>query len=242
MLAFLKGLFGHAPTSKSGQLGSETDAIRQLLFASQSLQEQASHMRPEVRSGPALSIADAQRLVEEGRTKQAVACLQSVLDSPVLETRIQLWVWAALRELGEGPEGKAAFEVLGAVLEMPSGGAHDTLAGYVDGSARYLNFSGKAIFWDAPDAAMQRLCQALVDSTIPASARAKPRTSLSLPKRGIQVTMLTRSGPFLITAPPKAVVSAGAALMLELIRRSEEKKTASTEGGKDNEVSRSDRS
>jgi hypothetical protein len=137
MLAFLKGLFGYAPTSKSGKLGFETDPIRQLLFASQSLQEQVSHMRPEGRSGPALSIADAQRLVEEGRTKQAVACLQSVLDSPVLETRIQLWVWAALRELGEGPEGKAAFEVLGAVLEMPSGGAYDTLAGYVDGSARY---------------------------------------------------------------------------------------------------------
>ncbi len=192
-------------------------------------------MRPEGRSGSALSIADAQRLVEEGRTKEAVACLQSILDSPVLETRIQLWVWAALRELGEGPEGKAAFEVLGAVLEMPSGGAYDTLAGYVDGSARYLNFSGKAIFWDARDPAIKRLCQALVDSTIPASGKAKPRTSLSLPKRGIQVTMLTRSGPFLITSPPKTVVSAGGALMLELIRRSQEKKTAAPEDGKDQE-------
>jgi hypothetical protein len=78
---------------------------------------------------------------------------------------------------------------------------------------------------------IKRLCQALVDSTIPASGKAKPRTSLSLPKRGIQVTMLTRSGPFLITAPPKAVVSAGGALMLELIRRSEEKKTATGAGG-----------
>jgi hypothetical protein len=51
---------------------------------------------------------------------------------------------------------KSAFEVLGAVLEMPSGGAYDTLPGYVDGSARYLNFSGKAIFWDAPDASVTR--------------------------------------------------------------------------------------
>jgi hypothetical protein len=231
MLEFLKGLFGHATVSKSDKLGSETDPIRQLLFASQTLREQVSHMRPEGRSGPALSIADAQQLVEEGKTKEAVARLQCVLDSPALESRNQLWVWAALRELGEGPEGKAAFEVLGAVLEMPSGGAYDTLAGYVDGSARYLNFSGKAIFWDAPDPVIKRLCQALVDSTIPASAKAKPRTSISLPKRGIQVTMLTRSGPFLITAPPKAVVSAGGALMLELIRRSEEKKAAAGEGG-----------
>jgi hypothetical protein len=216
MFAFLKGLFGHARVSKSDQLGSEADPIRQLLFASQ-------------------SIADAQRLVEEGKTKDAVALLRSVLNSPGLETRIELWVWAALRELGEKPEGKSAFEVLGAVLEVPSGGAYDTLAGYVDGSARYLNFSGKAIFWDTADPAVKRLCQALVDSTIPASSKAKPRNSLSLPKRGNQVTMLTRSGPFLITAPPQAVIKAGSGLMLELIRRAEEKNAAAGEVGKNRE-------
>jgi hypothetical protein len=190
-------------------------------------------MRPDGRSGSEQSIADAQRLVEAGKAPEAAARLRGILDSPALETRIQLWVWAALRELGEAPQGRSAFEVLGAVLEMPSGGAYDTLAGYVDGSARYLNFSGKAIFWDAPDPAVKRLCQALVDSTIPASAGAKPRSSLSLPKRGTQVTMLTRSGPFVITAPPQGVISAGGALMLELIRRSEEKKKAVGEVGTD---------
>jgi hypothetical protein len=224
MFAFLKALFGGATASKSDKLSSEADPIRQLLFASQSLREQVSRMRPDGRSGPMQSIADAQRLVEEGRTNDAAACLRSVLDSPVLETRIQLWVWSALRELGEGPEGRSAYEVLGAVLEVPSGGSYDALAGYVDGSARYLNFSGKAILWDAPDPVVKRLCQALVDSTIPASSKAKPRASLSLPRRGIQVTMLTRSGPFVITAPPQAVVNAGSALMLELIRRSEQAK------------------
>jgi hypothetical protein len=224
MFEFLKGLFGQQPDS--GKLGSEADPIRQFLFASQSLREQLSHTRPEDRAAPAQSIADAQRLVEEGNAQEAIARLRGILDSPVLETRIQLGVWSALRELGERPEGKPAFEVLGAVLEMPSGGAYDTLAGYVDGSARYLNFSGGAIFWDAPHPAIKQLCQGLVDSTIPASGKAKPRKSLSLPKRGIQVTMLTRSGPFVITAPPQAVVNAGALLTLELIRRTEEKEAA----------------
>lgn len=227
MLGFLRGLFGQA--AQTDGLGSEADPIRQLLFASQSLRDQVRHMRPDGRTGSEQSIADAQRFVEEGKGPEAAARLRGVLDSPALETRMQLWVWAALRELGEAPKGRSAFEVLGAVLEMPSGGAYDTLAGYVDGSARYLNFSGKAIFWDAADPAVKRLCQALVDSTIPASARAKPRSSLSLPKRGTQVTMLTRSGPFVITAPPQGVVSAGGALMLELIRRSEEKNKAAGE-------------
>ncbi len=223
MIDFLRKLFRGATAPKPDQLGSQTDPIRRLLFASQSLREQVSHMQPDGRSGGAQSLADALRLVEEGNTQEAVARLRRILDSPSPETRSELRVWAALRELGEKPEGRSAFEVLGAVLEMPSGGAYDTLAGYVDGSARYLNFSGKGIFWDAPDPKVKRLCQALVDSTIPASSRAKPRTSLSLPRREIQVTMLTRSGPFLITNPPKDVVSAGGALMMELIRRAEEK-------------------
>jgi hypothetical protein len=233
MFGFLKRFFGGERASSPGTLGSDADPIRQLLFASQSLREQASRMRTDGPRGAAQSIVDAQQLVEDGKTKEAVACLRDILELPVLETRIQLWVWTALRELGERPEGRSAFEVLGAVLEMPSGGAYDTLAGYVDGSARYLNFSGKAIFWDAPDPTIKRLCQGLVDSTIPASGKAKPRTSLSLPRRGIQVTMLTRTGPFLITAPPNGVVSAGGTLMMELIRRSENKQTEAGEVGSD---------
>jgi hypothetical protein len=119
MFEFLKG-FGGTTAGKSDKEGP----IRQLLFASQSLREQVSHLRPDGRSGPVQSIADAQRLVEEGKAREAIARLRGVLDSPALETRIQLWVWSALRELGEKPEGKSAFEVLGAVLEMQSSGMH----------------------------------------------------------------------------------------------------------------------
>ena len=168
------------------------------------------------------TIADASNLVEAGKKEEAVARLQGVLGLPELETRIQLWVWSALRELGKKPDPKSAFEVLGVIIEMPSGGSYDTLAAYVDGSARYLNFSGAAIFWDAKDAGIKSLCQAFVDSTIPTSNRARPRTVLSLPKGGAQVTLLTRSGPFVIEDPPEPVVGTGAALMFELMKRAKE--------------------
>ena len=140
-----------------------------------------------------------------------------------METRVQLWVWSCLRELDENPEPKSGHEVLGAVLEMPSGGAYDTLAAYVDGTARYLNFSGAAIFWDAPDPSIKSLCQRFVDSTVPASNQAIPRLSLALPKSGVQVTLLTRSGIYVIAAPPSSVINAGGGLMLELIKRSKKK-------------------
>ena len=58
MLEFLKGLFAGATTAKSGKLSSDSDPIRQMLFASQSLRDQVSHMRVDGRSGPAQSIAD----------------------------------------------------------------------------------------------------------------------------------------------------------------------------------------
>ena len=220
---FLALVSGCTKASDSGKLGSNADPIRQMLFASQSLKEQVSRMRLDGQPGPYKSIADALQLIEEGKLDAATARLRGVLEMPDLETRTVLWTGSALRELGEEPDPKLSFEVLGVVMEIPSGTSYDTLAAYVDGSARYLNFSGKAIFWDTPDATIKTLCRALIDSTIPASAGAKPRTSLLLPKRGAQITMLTRSGNFVIPDPPATVVGAGAGLMTEMIKRTKDK-------------------
>lgn len=224
LIAFLLALVSGHAKAESAKLGSDADPIRQMLFASQSLREQVRQMHLDGTPGPLQSVADAAKLVDEGKKTEAVGRLRSILETPKLDTRIALWVWSALRELGEKPDPKYAFEVLGVIIEMPSGGAYDTLAAYVDGTARYLNFSGRAIFWDAEDAGIKALCQAFIDSTIPASSRAKPRATLALPRRGAQVTLLTRSGIFSISDPPESVVRSGAALMMELMKHAKEKK------------------
>jgi len=220
----------HSLVKDAAKLGSDADRIRQMLFASQSLNEQVHQMHLDGTPGPFQTIADASKLIEAGKKSEAVARLRGVLDLPELETRIHLWVWSALREQGQKPDPKFAFEVLGVIIEMPSGDGYDTLAAYVDGSARYLNYSGRAIFWDAEDAAIKSLCQSFVDSTIPVSSQAKPRTSLSLPKGNAQVTLLTRSGLYVIIDPPGPVVGAGAALMMELMKRLEKQKTSQVSG------------
>jgi hypothetical protein len=223
ILALLAALFPGLVNAEPTKLGSDGDLIRQMLFASQSLKEQVKQMHLNGTPGPFQTIADASRLVDAGKRAEAVTNLRSVLELPQLETRVQLWVWSALRELSEKPDTKAAFEVLGVILEMSSGDGYDTLAAYADGSARYLNFSGKAIFWDAQDPAIKSLGKTFVDSTIPVSNRAKPRTTLSLPKRGAQITLLTRSGLYVIAEPPDSVVGPAAALMIELMKRAKEK-------------------
>lgn len=225
LIAILLALLsGHAKAEDTGKLGSNSDPIRQLLFASQSLKEQVSRSHLDGKPSPFQAIADASKLVDEGKKPEAVSLLHKVLDAPDLESRLTLWVWSALRELGEKPAPKMAFQVIGVVVEVPSGDAYDTLAAYMDGSARYLNFSGKAIFWDQKDEGIRVLCQNFIDSTIPTSSRATPRLSLALPKYGSQVTLLTRSGNFVISNPPDSVIGPAAALMTELIKRSGEKK------------------
>jgi hypothetical protein len=168
--------------------------------------------------------ADAAALANSGKKEEAKSRLRSILGLPSLETRLQLWVWSALRELGERPDSRSGKEVLGVVVEMPIRGAYDTLAAYQDGSARYLNYSGAAIFWDEHDVAIKSRCQRLIDSTIPESPGALPRQDTMLPKSGGQVTLLTRSGMYMITDPPQGIVAAGSALMLELMQRAKARK------------------
>jgi hypothetical protein len=208
----------------SARLGSEDDWIRQGLFGCQSMNELLRHVKPSG-AGPFRSIDDANKLATEGRVEDAKSVLRNILSTPDLETRVELWVWSALRELHEQPEPKLAFEILGAIVEVPMQGAFDTLAGYKDGTARYLNFSGKAIFWDAKDITVQRLCQALLASLVPAASQFKPRLNVSLPKSGTQVTLLSRSGMFTISDPPMPILKIAAGLMNELIRRTSEKRS-----------------
>ncbi len=223
LLAVLMAFFTSQARPQDGKLGSNDDPIRQLLFGSQTLAEQVERMDLSDGEGPFRTISRAYELKKEGNTKEAVTLLQNLLKESDLETRVTLWTWSGLRELGYHPDEKNAYEVLGAIIEMPSGDGVDTLAAYVDGTARYLNFSGRAIFWDQESKEIKDLCQAMIDSTIPDSNRAKPRESLDLPKRHLQVTLLTRSGPFVITFPSNAVSNSGAALMMELMKRAERK-------------------
>ncbi|MES2693228.1 MAG: hypothetical protein V4773_07120 [Verrucomicrobiota bacterium] len=224
LAALILGLLSSHAKADSPKLGSDTDIVRQMLFASQSLKELAAHVQPDAKGGAFQALLNASKLAGEGRKTEAIAQLRSILEVPPQDTRLVLWVWSALRELGEKPDAKHAFEVLGVVIEVPSGGAYDTLAAYVDGTARYLNFSGRAILWDAEDSTIKALCQAFVDSTIPASTQATPRVSLALPRQTIQITLLTRSGIFVISNPPEPVMQAGVTLMMELMKRTKEGK------------------
>jgi hypothetical protein len=92
------------------------------------------------------------------------------------ETRQWLQAWTLARQAGL-PPSDTARRARGVVVDMGLEAGVDTVAGYDDGSARYLNQSGGGVFWDAesnPDVAiiagidtLLAAGQAVVDSTLP---------------------------------------------------------------------------
>src|SRR5207247_7904449 len=66
-----------------------------------------------------------------------------------MDTRRTLQAWHFLRQAGQPPPADRARLVLGAAIEMPVPAGRDLLVAYRDGSARYLNYSGKVLLWEA---------------------------------------------------------------------------------------------
>ena len=81
------------------KLGSEADPIRQALFACQSMEVLLQRLKLDGSTGPFQSFADAVQLAKAGKKEEAKSRFRGILGLPNVETRIQLWVWSALREL-----------------------------------------------------------------------------------------------------------------------------------------------
>lgn len=101
--------------------------------------------------GPPATLGAAMARARSGDRAGGAAALLAVARREDLEARWRLQAWTALRELGEPIDDAEGKEVLGVVVDVPLEGGVDTLAAYVDGSARYINHAGGAIVWDRPD-------------------------------------------------------------------------------------------
>ncbi|HEX3964670.1 MAG TPA: hypothetical protein VHZ03_49820 [Trebonia sp.] len=97
---------------------------------------------------PWASFERARRLARAGKRGEAAEVWRQIADADGLESRHILQAWHFLRQAGYQPAADQAAQVLGAVAEMPITNAHDLLAAYSDGTARYFNYSGKALIWD----------------------------------------------------------------------------------------------
>jgi hypothetical protein len=94
------------------------------------------------------SFEQAREMAQAGHRDEAVRIWRQIASADGLESRHTLQVWHFLRQAGQPPPPDQARLVLGVAAEMPVRKGHDLLAAYRDGTARYLNYSGKAVIWD----------------------------------------------------------------------------------------------
>lgn len=150
------------------------------------------------------------------------------------ETRVWLQAWTLAREAGL-PPSDSALRPRGVVVEMGLDGGVDTVAGYDDGSARYLNHAGGGVFWDAQTADVAIIAaidtllaagQVVADST-PLLAGPRPGPP---PRGAAMVAVLTEGGVYLGTGSADGfaqdplggpVIAAAIKLMVALIDMSQ---------------------
>lgn len=96
-------------------------------------------------------------LANAAMTGDAPAALRAIasVPPPGQESRLHAQAWHLARLAGVDP-GSAGRRVLGVIVDMHTEEGLDTLAGFLDGSARYLNYSGAGVVWEAPDADVRR--------------------------------------------------------------------------------------
>jgi hypothetical protein len=175
----------------------ETDAmqLRDLLFGDVPLSSWVSEAHPS--GEPWASLAQARDALAGGGASVAIARLQAVASMAGLESRHYLQAWHVLRELGVRPPAEIAKRVYGAVVEVSLQEGLDVLAAYADGSARYINWSGAAVVWDATDPRIQAHVEAVLRA---GTAIAQQIGTWEGPRRGppptghIRLNLLTPAG------------------------------------------------
>jgi hypothetical protein len=214
-------VFGFGKTQKSNE-GPVNLAMRETLFGDMPWEQWAKPSDAE----PWHTFAKANEHRLNGFDAEAVEELSRILKMPQLESRCYLQAWHFLRSLNVNPPADVAKHVYGVVIEVALPQGLDLLACYEDGSARYWNFSGAGIVWEARnDPAIEAAIRELLNRGQLVAAKIGPwlEPRRAAPATGFaRLNMLTPSGLHFGEAPTDAlakdpmggyVMSAGVDLM-----------------------------
>lgn len=111
---------------------------------------------------PWTSFVNARQQANAGDTTSATKVLNQILEMRDLESRHYLQAWHFLKQMGQQPPDDEAKRLYGVVVEVGLDDGLDILAAYVDGTARYFNYSGAAIIWERPDASLDAPLETLM--------------------------------------------------------------------------------
>ena len=200
--------------------------LRELLFGDVPIEDWAGTSNEP----PWTHFQDAEHAMAHADVPAAEAALHAVLDTPDLESRQYLQAWSCLRQLDRDALTGLPERLYGVVLDVPLDQGYDTLAGYDDHTARYLNQGGGAVIWDVEDRAMSALIDGMLAAARPLLATVGVWESSRPPltEGKARVSLLTAEGLHFTEGtiehianddPTAPVFAAGTALMAALIDR-----------------------
>ena len=97
-------------------------------------------------------------LADSGSTKD----LQKIIKDKSTESRMKILAYHKLNESGQNMETK---DLLGVIVEVGLDEGLDVVASYRDGTARYINYTGKIVIWEATDENSNEITNALFQSS-----------------------------------------------------------------------------
>jgi len=164
-----------------------------------------------------------------------LAGLETIVQDPEMESRVKILAFNKMIANGHQPAQK---ELLGIIVEVGLMEGLDVLASYSDGRARYINYSGKTIIWEAvtPESALLtgqlfRDGNTIMEVTGPWDEPRRPQ-----PAQGMaRITLLVSDGLYFGEGPMNAffkdplaapALTSAAELMKFLIEQAENKEKA----------------
>jgi hypothetical protein len=147
---------------------------------------------------PWSNFVEANEALKGGDHAKAISRLKQIVETEQLPTRVYLQAWHTLRSLGEMPPTTLSGRLQGAVIEyyMENQGL-DIVAAFSDYSARYWNYSGTGIVWDARDKDIDQQITNLmaVDQAIMQNIRVGQHEAPPVPDKGyIRIFLMSYDG------------------------------------------------
>lgn len=226
-----------ANSSQNANSSAHPD-FKALLFADQSIEEVAKMAKPAAAGAndPWSLFNSSLAASRQGNKDKAKNDLKQVLALTEVESRMQLWAWKGLRELGEKPPADIADQIQGIVCELHNEAGVGTIAAYVDRRARWHGGQGKVIVWEAPgnDANLDRLVRELLKSAEPLVKGAPLSDNRKTPEPALdhfRVSILTFGGirtvevfgPEIVEDQPVAAVLISSVKLLDALTQKSER-------------------
>jgi len=167
--------------------------------------------------------------------KSSSTDLQALANDESAESRVRVLAYNALRARGEKSPDKI---LLGVILEVGMPEGLDTLAAFADGSARYINYTGKMAIVEGVPNPFQKEIKEVLDSSKPIITVIGPwdKDRLPPPSKGmIRITFLVSDGLYFGQGPTEQmqqerlanpVIISGVKLLRKLTEKSTEQGAA----------------